>query len=370
MQEAKMTILMTADTVGGVWTYCMELCKSLQKFGAEVHLVTMGDKIKKWQREEVQELKNVVVHETDFRLEWMQSPWLDIEECSEWLLHMEDEIQPDIIHLNCFVYGHLPFKAPKIIVTHSDVYSWFLSVKKDDPMPEWQKYFWCVKNGLLGADRVIAPSQTMLQYMQSIYTVRSDQQVIYNGRSSELFYAAKKSDTVFSMGRIWDEAKNIKLLVDAAPNITAPIQIAGANQFAENSFHLTHSNVEYVGKLSTLKIAEHLSTAAVYVLPAKYEPFGLSVLEAAFSKCALVLGDIESLHEIWEDAAFYVDTNDAEDLADAVNYLMNNKDVRDHYAEKAFQQAQKYKSERMGAEYFNVYQELIKKELTSKEALV
>ncbi len=32
-------------------------------------------------------------------------------------------------------------------------------------------------------------------------------------------------------------------------------------------------------------------------LPARYEPFGLSVLEAALSGCALVLGDIPSLRE-------------------------------------------------------------------------
>ena len=55
--------------------------------------------------------------------------------------------------------------------------------------------------------------------------------------------------------------------------------------------------------------------AGIYALPAVYEPFGLSVLEAALSGCALVLGDIPSLREIWGDAALFVPPSDHEALA-------------------------------------------------------
>ena len=56
-----------------------------------------------------------------------------------------------------------------------------------------------------------------------------------------------------------------------------------------------------------------IARAAIYALPAHYEPFGLSILEAAMSGCALVLGDIPSLREIWGDAAVFVhpDNRDA-----------------------------------------------------------
>src|SRR5438128_1260761 len=134
-------ILMTADTVGGVWTYCMELCKSLQSYPVEIHLVTMGDALKAWQKDEVKALNNVTVYETTFRLEWMNDPWQDIKECGEWLLQLEEKIEPDVVHLNCFAYGSLPFKAPVVVVAHSDVYSWFLSVKNEYPPAEWHQYF-------------------------------------------------------------------------------------------------------------------------------------------------------------------------------------------------------------------------------------
>src|SRR3954469_19435465 len=90
-------VLMTTDTVGGVWTYCMELCKSLAEFNVKFHVVTTGALMKPWQKKEIEALDNVVVHEKDFLLEWMNDPWNDIDDSSKWLLELERNIEPDII---------------------------------------------------------------------------------------------------------------------------------------------------------------------------------------------------------------------------------------------------------------------------------
>lgn len=361
MVEAKShsKILMTADTVGGVWTYCMDLCKALQPFGAAVHLVTMGAKMNDWQVREVKALPNVKVYETDYKLEWMQDSWDDLKRCGDWLLALERELQPDIVHLNCFAYGSLPFNAPMMVVAHSDVWSWFLSVKGHPPTEEWNRYFSFVQSGILGAGQVIAPSEAKLQSIKKIYGV-SDGAVVFNGRNRSLFCAAQKQRSVFSMGRIWDEAKNINLLVQAAPAIQSPVRIAGENSFAQNSFAGDNSSVKLLGKLSTEEIAAELATAAVYVLPAKYEPFGLSALEAAFSGCALVLGDIPSLREIWEDAAVYVDPCSAEELANAVNNLLDDERGLTQWSKKAAQRAMHFTAGKMAHRYWQFYQQMIK----------
>ena len=36
-------VLMTADTIGGVWTYAIDLCRALIPHGVEVTLATMGN---------------------------------------------------------------------------------------------------------------------------------------------------------------------------------------------------------------------------------------------------------------------------------------------------------------------------------------
>lgn len=355
-------VLMTADTVGGVWTYSIELIKSLQRYGTQFHLVTMGEKLKEWQRRDLDTLNNVELYETDYLLEWMEKPWRDIDESGEWLLHLERTIKPDLVHLNCYAYGTLPFRAPKIIVAHSDVFSWFFSVKKEDPPAQWNEYYWRVKKGLRSADLLIAPSQAMMQHMQDIYSVNIPGRVIYNARSFEYFSPDEKQTYIMAMGRIWDEAKNIALLTEAAQYIPHSIRIAGDNSFAGNVFTASYQNVSYLGKLSTPEVAKQLSQAAVFVLPAKYEPFGLSILEAALSGCALVLGNIDSLREIWKDNAMYVDTDDTAVLAEAVNGLMSNKEERKRFAEKAYSRALEFSTELMAEKYLHTYQQLVQQQ--------
>src|SRR5438034_3027757 len=101
-------VLMTADTVGGVWTYALELARALGEQGVEVALATMGAALREEQKAEAQALPRLKLFESDFRLEWMENPWKDVDRSGEWLLELEDQLHPDFIHLNSFAHGALP----------------------------------------------------------------------------------------------------------------------------------------------------------------------------------------------------------------------------------------------------------------------
>lgn len=350
---------MTADAIGGVWTYCMELCRALAPYQVQVSMVTTGARLSSWQWQEALALKNVRVYETDFLLEWMDNPWRDIDDSGEYLLKLEEKIKPDLIHLNSYAYGSLAWKAPVVTVAHSDVYSWFRWVKNEDPSAIWNEYFFRVKKGLNKADLVIAPSHSMLNSLEEIYATTSEKKVIYNARQPQLFSRGSKEPTVLSIGRVWDEAKNIQLLLNAAQSIGYPIKIAGDINFYNNGIDLQNRNIEHLGKLDTGDIAKALSKASVFVLPARYEPFGLSALEAALSGCALVLGNIPSLREIWQDNALYVNPDDAGALAHTVNMLISDKPSRYNYAEKAYNHAQRFHPSIMAMQYMQAYRETI-----------
>src|SRR5689334_5696842 len=111
--DAPRRVLMTADTVGGVWTYALELARELVAHGVEVHIATMGGPIRASQRTN---LPDVTLHESRNRLEWMQDCWDDVARASEWLMALEDDIGPEVVHLNQYAFGALPFAAPTVLV--------------------------------------------------------------------------------------------------------------------------------------------------------------------------------------------------------------------------------------------------------------
>jgi len=101
-------VLMTADTVGGVWTYAVELARGLADQGVEVALATMGEPLNDSQREMADRIPRLRVFESTFRPEWTEDPWRDVEKAGDWLLALEERVRPDVIHLNGFAHGSLP----------------------------------------------------------------------------------------------------------------------------------------------------------------------------------------------------------------------------------------------------------------------
>ena len=76
MRTSRTTVLMTVDTVGGVWSYAVGLCASLPE--VRFVLATLGPPPGHAQRAALGELGNVMLAESDFRLEWMAGGQDDI----------------------------------------------------------------------------------------------------------------------------------------------------------------------------------------------------------------------------------------------------------------------------------------------------
>jgi glycogen synthase len=339
-------VLMTADTVGGVWTYAMELTRALPDI--RFTLATMGRRPSTGQRAEVPE--NVTLVESEYKLEWQDDPWADVDASGAWLLALEEETKPDVVHLNGFSHGALPFRAPKLVVAHSCVLSWWRAVKDETAPAEWSTYRERVERGLAGARIVAAPSAWMLAALDQHYRVSTPHRLIYNGRDFVPATGHAHRATVFAAGRLWDEGKNLRAVLAAAPFIEWPVRMAGDGGADAR-------NVTSLGWLEPSDLARAYGEAAIYLFPALYEPFGLSVLEAALSGCALVLGDIPSLREIWRDAAVFVPPRDPEQIARVTNEIIGNDRFRHELGQRARKRAAEFTVARMAAGYRETYEE-------------
>ena len=194
----------------------------------------------------------------------------------------------------------------------------------------------------------------MRDALQSYHSRDGECVVIRNGRDPCLFAPAAKSELIFASGRVWDEAKNLQLLDQVAREIEWPIVLAGDCQHPEG-WAVGFQNVLCLGKLSPNEMAQQFSRAAIFILPACYEPFGLAALEAALSGCALVLGDIPSLREIWGDTAIFVSPTEANALSRALTDLIADPQRRQNLGSRAHARALHFSPQRMAQEYLGAY---------------
>ena len=220
-------------------------------------------------------------------------------------------MQPDFVHINGYANAAAGFAAPVVIVAHSCVPSWWRAVKGDLAGPEWDAYRARVRAGMEASACIVAPTAAHADAFVAEHGLPQPL-LIHNGRDAGRFAPGAKSRYAFAAGRFWDEAKNLSVLAEVARR---GVRIRIAGEGAEGCF-------EALGPLQPVEIAAEMASAAVFVAPPLYEPFGLAVLEAAHSGCALVLADILTLRELWDGVATFVDPRNPAAIADAVDGLL------------------------------------------------
>jgi len=347
-------VLMTADTVGGVWTHALELARALAARGVRIELASMGALPSAAQRDDAARVENMTLHASRHRLEWMDEPWHDVDAAGEWLLRLEATLRPDVVHLNQFAFGALPFAAPKLLVAHSCVLSWWRAVHGVDAPVAWDRYRRVVRDGIAGADLVGAPTRAMLESLRANHGHGRAGTVLPNGRSAREFAPGRKEARIVAAGRLWDEAKNLAALEAVAPRLPWPVCVAGATRAPGGATRATRG-VQLLGDLTPAALGEQLARASIFAAPARYEPFGQTALEAALAGCALVLGAIASLREVWGPAALYVAPDDHDALHACLARLIDDASLRRALGAQARARAIRYSPERMVDAYLSAY---------------
>lgn len=347
-----MRILMTADAVGGVWQYSLDLARGLARHGTEILLATMGPRPSSAQREEAGQVPRLMLVESDYALEWMQDPWQEVERSKAWLCALAEKHQADLIHLNGYTHAVAGWGRPAVTVAHSCVASWWRAVHGKPTGPEWNEYRARVEAGLAAANAVVAPTRHMARCLQEEYQFQGAQ-VIHNFSRAARNEQGRKKPVCLAAGRLWDEAKNLRILHRAAETIDWPIEVAGP-QINPQTGAAVETQLEILGSLSHAGLLQRMRDAAIFVHPALYEPFGLAVLEAARSRCCLVLSDIPPLRELWNDAAVFVDPRDPEAWASELRRLTESESLREDFGRRALDRSARYTA----FESITAYQEL------------
>ena len=182
-----MKILLTTDTVGGVWQYSLTLAAALRQRDVAVALAVVGPPPAADQFAAALAVPGLDCHVYPGRLEWQPGCAADLAESAAWLDDLARRLRVDLIHSNQFAYGALRAGVPVIVVAHSDLLSWHAAC---DPLtaataPAWRDHLMAyravVTAGLAGAAALVCPSHAMAADLAAHYAGGTRATVIYNG---------------------------------------------------------------------------------------------------------------------------------------------------------------------------------------------
>ncbi len=362
-----MHVLLTTDAVGGVWTCTEELSAGLVRAGHRVTLVSLGQKLDAGQRAWVSGQRSPLFQmlETEYRLEWMEDAAEDLLSSTEFMRELIERLQPDVLHTNQFAYGNLSDQVPVLLTGHSCVLSWWEAVHRSSAPDtgRLRAYTALVRSGLQAATRLAAPTAWMARELRRHYGVDRHIEVIANGRTPELFTSGAKQMQALTVGRAWDPGKNTALL--EAVNAPLPLIVAGEPAPPHGRTPERHApehaagHVRWLGKQDAAQLRDLYGRTAVYIATSRYEPFGLAPLEAALSRCALVLSSLPTLKEIWGDAAVYFPPDDARALEEILRALVREPALAENLAERAYRRAcERYRASTMVGKHEELYASL------------
>ena len=293
-------------------------------------------------------------------------------------IHMNaEDIDADVVHCHTW-YAHfagiiakLCYGIPLVITTHSlePLRPW----KREQLGRGYDASSWVEKTALEMADALIAVSNETKEDVLKYFDVDEKKvKVIYNGINLEEYVVTDETSTlerygidrskpyVLFVGRITRQ-KGIIHLVNAIKYIHPDTQIvlcAGAPDTQEigkemedsvNEVKKTRHNVIWIDEmLPKEEVIQLYSHADVFCCPSIYEPFGIINIEAMACKTAVVASAVGGIKEVvvngetgilvpveQQNVAPFEPTDPdkfARDLADGVNKVINNKELKESMA--------------------------------------
>ena len=334
---------MTTDAVGGTWRYSVDLAEGLAERGVQTVLAVLGPSANLAQRAEAEAVPGLRLVDTGLPLDWTAATPTELAQASERLAGLAALISVSSVHLHApALVGTARWPAPVVAVAHSCVATWWRAVR-DGPMPDdlaWRST--ATHAGLLSAQVVIAPTAAHAQATMAAYGP-VPMEVVHNGSRARPVSVRPRRPGVLTAGRLWDGGKAADWLDRAAPGLDVPVLAAGPTRSPDGS-EVRFNHLQLLGTLAPDALAAERAGATVFASMARYEPFGLAVLEAAQSGMALVLSDTPGFRELWDGAAIFVAQE-----AGLLPALRHALAAPEPWAKRAQERARRYTIEKMAA---------------------
>lgn len=355
----RLKVLVTADAVGGVWQYSLDLARGLCALNIETLLAVVGPSPTEEQRASAGGIPGLKIVDTGLALDWLAEDAAGLRKAASGIATLAGESGVHVIQLNTPALASLAdFPAPVVAVQHSCLATWWEAVRGTELPDDFAWRTELVASGLAAADVVVAPTAAFAEMTRRRYDLVRPPRTVHNGRTPLKLPKAAPHDFVFTAGRLWDEGKNVVTLDRAVGGLGVPAHAAGPVE-GPNGVTVMFENLHCLGNLGEESLARWLAAKPVFVSAALYEPFGLAVLEAAAAGCPLILSDIPTFRELWNDVAIFVPARDERAFTAAINRVVGDDFQRTLMGAAARERATRYTPEAMASQMAAIYRGLL-----------
>lgn len=295
-----------------------------------------------------------------------------------------EDLIKDKIEIFHGLSGELPFnlksKNIKSIVTihdlifvrYPELYSYF----------DRKIHFLKFKKATQNADLIIAISEQTKEDIITFLNVKAKKiKVIYQG-CQEVFkknYTAEEKEElrkkfnlpesfVLNVGTI-EERKNALLIVKAIKDIDTKLVLIGKETAYTQKIHSyikehqLEKKVIFLKKLTSKELAIVYQMAEIFIYPSIFEGFGIPIIEALYSKTAIITTNSGVFPEAGGPESIYIDPTNPKQLEEAIISLLNDDEKRLEMTEKGFVFVQKFNDEIIAKQYMDSYLEVASKSI-------
>lgn len=334
--------LLFSFTVGGAEKLVVDLSNQLIKRGHEVHVYVVNDLYDESMLELLSDQIKVVLQKRAV------SGHAKIKTIKCITKYIKDE-RIEIVHCNSFSAPNLLclkpmfLKKTKVVQTIHDIH-YFDSLSKKQI--KFRNYI---------VNNFIAISESVFADIGK-HGIESDKiEVVYNAIDISKFSQRKKKKTnsqfiIANVARIMPEKKGQDILIRAIAEIkkiqpkvecwlvgNEAIGYEGTiNELKKLSEELgVYDNIKFLGNIEN--IPELLNKIDLFVLPSRFEGFGISLIEAMAMEVPCIASNLDGPAEIIgkEERGYLFEKENVEMLADKILYVMNNRDVSETKKRKA-----------------------------------
>ena len=348
---ASPNILITVEPPGAVWPHVDTLVRELTGLGVEVTVAALTP-LRPGQRMEYAGIPGVELISCPFPVDNPQDHMAKRHRIADWLLGVEEMLNPDIVHMTGYLHAGLPFCGKVMVAGYPGSGSAYGRLDAEQRRLCRAAFHY----GLAGADLVVTPTETMMNVLRQTFGVTLGR-VIRDGRDAGRYVPGTKELMVLSMGTLRADPDRPSVLETAARGFAWPVVVAG-NQTGVDRRALRLENVTNLGRVHTSQMVPWFNRAAIYAALAAEGP-GTFVPEAALAGCALLLGETAALRELWSGAALFVAADDPQAVAAGMATLAGDHRLREAMGAAARRRALQYPASAMAESYLGIYRELM-----------